>query len=386
MYGGYGSGIGSLGGMPNFNNTMSKFKKGDRLKLRPGSEQKCGTYNGIIQSVASGNLASDPIIITMEDPDNYGMTFSQNGKYLTSCGHCWNDHDLELWKDPLKAPNDTLLKSVILDDLKKEEIMAAISQINHHEMIFTKWGFSDVFEKGTAVSLLFYGKPGTGKTLMAQAIAEYLGQELQLIQSAEVESSEPGQAERNIRAYFEGAEQNNKVLLFDECDSLIYNRDSVGAIMAAQVNVLLSSLEKYKGVVVFTTNRLGHMDPAFERRVSAKIEFPFPRQDVREKIWKRMIPKKAPLAEDVNFASLAKIPIAGGNIKNVVLNAARMAAHKKMKEINHECFIEALTKEVESMKGFSDANKRLEGRPYQYAKSDYTQSSEASKKKVGGTL
>lgn len=267
------------------------------------------------------------------------------------------------------AEGKKMFDSVILAEEKKEEIMAAVSQIHNTEKIFKEWGFEDIFEKGTAVALLFYGKPGTGKTLMAEALAKYLGRKLKLIQTAEVESMEPGGAERAIREYFKYADKNNEVLLFDECDSLIYNRNSVGAIMAAQVNALLSSLEQYKGVAIFTTNRLGHLDDAFERRVSAKVEFPKPTRELRELIWKRMIPSKAPIAKDVDFSELARIPIAGGNIKNVVLNAARTAAYRKLKEINNECFMEALEKEVSGIKGFKSANKELEGTPYVFDKS-----------------
>lgn len=85
-----------------------------------------------------------------------------------------------------------LIDSVILEEEKKEEIRAAISQIKHNDLIFDKWGFSEVFEKGTAVSLLFHGLPGTGKTLMAQAIANELNAELKIYGTAELQTSEPG--------------------------------------------------------------------------------------------------------------------------------------------------------------------------------------------------
>lgn len=251
--------------------------------------------------------------------------------------------------------DNVTIESVILEQKKKDQVMAAISQKEHTELIFDKWGFGEVFEKGTAISLLFYGTPGTGKTLMGQAIANHVGQPLQIVQSAEIQSSEPGGAERAIKAFFEDAEKKGKVLLFDECDSLIADRNEVGMILGAQINALLTALENYSGVVVFTTNRLGRMDPAFERRVSAKIEFPFPDEGQRKLIWERLIPKKAPVAKEVDFAALAKYPLAGGNIKNAVLNAARSAAYHKKKEIDLACFQEAIEKEVEGLKSFEAA-------------------------------
>lgn len=250
------------------------------------------------------------------------------------------------------------LESVIMAEDKKKAIRAATSQIEHHSKIFDDWGFSEVFEKGTAVSLLFYGPPGTGKTLTAQAIADSLDLKLKIIQTAEVESSVPGQCERNIKQFFETAAKKKQLLLFDECDSLICDRNEVGMILGAQINALLTALEAYTGVVVFTTNRLGRMDPAFERRVSAKIEFEMPNEEQRRAIWERLIPKKAPLSEDVDFAMLAKFPLPGGNIKNVVLNAARYAAFLGKERIDEECFEHAIEKEVQGLKGFEAAFKR----------------------------
>lgn len=232
------------------------------------------------------------------------------------------------------------LKSVIISEKKRNEIEAAISQLANTNLIFKEWGFEEVFEKGTAVSLLFWGIPGTGKTLTAQAIADSLGAELKVVGTAELQSSEPGGMERTMREVFRVANSRNmssyeqkQVILFDECDSLLMDRNDVGPILGAQVNALLSEIEHYNGVIIFTTNRLGKLDPALERRITAKIEFEFPDKEARLAIWKRMIPEKAPLAQDVDFGKLSEYPLAGGNIKNAVLNAARAAAHAPLKPV-----------------------------------------------------
>lgn len=266
--------------------------------------------------------------------------------------------------------------SVIMSQEKKEQIDSAISQLKHHDKIFKKWGFEEVFEKGTAVSMIFYGVPGTGKTLMAEAISNKLDQELLIISPAEIETQVPGGAERNIKRYFKVASgkmgaptgEVNKsngepilgpakkhVILFDECDSLITDRTNVGMILAGQINTILSELEKFEGVVIFTTNRIGTLDPAIERRLTAKVEFEFPNQELRKAIWLRMIPKKAPIAKDVDFDHLAEFPLAGGNIKNVVLNAARLAAYKELDEIDLDSFTEVINDEVKSIVSFNAA-------------------------------
>lgn len=256
--------------------------------------------------------------------------------------------------------------SVVLEDHKKEQILAAIRQIDHHDLIFKEWGFGQVFEKGTAISLLFYGPPGTGKTLMGQAIADRFGYKLKVVTTAEIESSEPGQAERNLAAFFTKSPKKT-VLLFDECDGLIAPRNEVGMILGAQINALLMNLEKYKGIAIFTTNRLGRLDEAFERRLSLKLEFAMPDQVHRARIWERMFPEQAPLAPDVDFHELAEIEIAGGHIKNTVLRAARMAANmevkKENKQITREILFTALDQEVTSMRQYHEAATRTPGQP-----------------------
>lgn len=260
---------------------------------------------------------------------------------------------------PIKLKPTVSFDSVVLSNEKREEIKAAISQVDNTNIIFDEWGFGSVFEKGTAITLLFYGSPGTGKTLASQAIAEELGAELKVYGMAEIGSSEPGGSERFIKKIFEEAkafftkEKRHRVVLFDECDALLYDRNKVGVILGAQINTLLTEIERHDGIIIFTTNRIGTLDPALERRIAAKIEFPFPDKTAREAIWKRMIPKQAPLAKDVQFGKLAEYKLAGGNIKNAVLNAARMAAYKKQKTITMNNFIVAIEKEEKAQSAFT---------------------------------
>jgi SpoVK/Ycf46/Vps4 family AAA+-type ATPase len=273
-------------------------------------------------------------------------------------------------KDPSDMDTDTMpatasqaqakvtFDSVILEEGKKAQILAAVKQVEYDTLIFKTWGFAEVFEKGTAISLLFYGPPGTGKTLMAQAIADHYGYKLQLVDTAAIESSEPGGAERAIKSFFQHANKKT-VLLFDECDSLIGDRNEVGMILAGQINALLTALEQFKGIAIFTTNRLGRLDEAFERRLSLKLEFDLPDREHRAKIWERMFPAKAPVEEGVDWLEMAEFEIAGGHIKNTVLRAARIAADQDMpdaeKKITRDILFIALEQEMDSMRDYHNA-------------------------------
>ena len=249
--------------------------------------------------------------------------------------------------------------SVVIADHKRQQIIEALEQIHQHDLIFDQWGFDQTIEKGKGVSMLFYGPPGTGKTLMGQAIANKLDRKLLIIGTADIESSAPGESERNIRKYFEDAKKEGNILLFDECDSLIYTRQNVGPILGAQINELLSQIERFDGITLFTTNRLGTLDEAVNRRLALKLEFNMPTVEERVKIWQRMIPKAAPIDKDIDWERLAGLEITGGYIKNAVLRAARMAAiedlEDKHKKIRMEHLVRALSQEAESMIEFEDA-------------------------------
>lgn len=326
--------------------TKPKFNVGDRVTTTghgPGTVVIAGGWNdvnGMVQpSVDSYCLELDSGESNGGSPA--GMNFLV--EYLTPV------------EAPAKKPGHVEFDSVILAEDKKLQILDAISQVDNHDLIFKKWGFGEIFEKGTAISMLFYGQPETGKTLIAQAIADKYGKKLVMVSTAEIETPEPGGAERNLKKYFEEASKGGHVLLLDECDSLICHRGNVGMIVAAQINALLTELERHKGIVIFTTNRLGSLDPAFDRRLSLKLEFEMPNAEERVKIWQRMFPKKAPVQKDIDWASLAQVEIAGGHIKNVVLKAARRAAAGKLREITEEVIWDALEQEVSSNAAFQEA-------------------------------
>lgn len=334
---------------PQSNTSPPAYKVGDRVVMSTSGLLKWGDQ-------ADGKEGT---VTTVNQEKEFNLMVTWDGNDIP---YYYNKEHLSLvakkTTKPLPVKKKIPFESVVISDEKREEIQAAMSQFDNADLLFDTWGFSEVFEKGTAVTLLFWGIPGSGKTLMAQAIAEELGAELKIYGMAEIGSSEPGGSERFIQKIFKTAKdfftinKKQQVVLFDECDTLLYDRNKVGVILGAQINTLLTEIERHDGIVIFTTNRLGVLDPALERRVAAKIEFPFPDRESREKIWKRMIPTKAPIAKDVNFKELSIYPLPGGNIKNAVLNAARMASYKKQKHITMHNFVQAVEKEAQSQAEF----------------------------------
>ncbi len=178
-----------------------------------------------------------------------------------------------------RLPDKKLFETVIIEPYKKQMIVEALSLVENHDLIFKKWGFEETIEKGTGVSLLFHGLPGTGKTLMAQAIADYLGKKLVTITAAEMLDKYVGETEKRIAEVFDKHKED--VIVFDECDSLLGSRESARASWeVSQVNVLLNKLENHLGVSVFTTDHAGHLDKALDRRIAVKVRFEMPSLDL----------------------------------------------------------------------------------------------------------
>jgi len=247
------------------------------------------------------------------------------------------------------------LDKVILPEGHKKAILETLTQehANNREILFEQWGFDSVFEKGKGIIFLFWGVPGTGKTLCAEQMALYLKKGHLFMCTSDIQSSVPGQAERNIKKLFEQAKQGKHLLIIDECDSLLYERNNVGMIMAAEINCLLSEIENFDGVCVLTTNRNHKLDPALERRIALKLEFPRPTADLRERIWKTLIPKKCPLDKNVSHKKLAEHNICGGNIKNVIFSAARKTLHENRKKLRMSDFTMSIEREMEGHVAFN---------------------------------
>ena len=253
-------------------------------------------------------------------------------------------------KKALPKFDKNILKGLVLDDEVKEEILSVLAQHQHYDLIFRRWGLGELLGYGKGMSLMFYGPPGTGKTHAANIIAQALGYELLSINAANIQSSEPGGANRAIQQAFATAKEEEKLLFMDECDSLIYNRQHLGMILGGEVNTLLTELENHDGLTILATNRVDHMDDALNRRIALSVEFAEPPYEHRLELWKYLIPSKMPLAADVNIAELAEYELTGGLIKNVVLNAARLSVLEEGKKMVAQRHFERAIERVSASK------------------------------------
>ncbi|WP_409341916.1 ATP-binding protein [Paenibacillus sp. MBLB4367] len=223
---------------------------------------------------------------------------------------------------------------VILPPEQKEQLRNACNQMKYRHVVYGEWGFDRKLSYGKGLSMLFAGPPGTGKTMSAEVIASELKLDIYKIDLSQVISKYIGETEKNLQEVFQEAQLSNAILFFDETDALFGKRSEVKSSHDKYANVevafLLQKMEEYEGISVLATNYLQNIDEAFMRRLNYVIKYPFPDAEYREKIWRSMFPKEAPLADDVDFRFLGRtFQIAGGNIKNTVVSAAFLAAEHR---------------------------------------------------------
>lgn len=243
-----------------------------------------------------------------------------------------------------KSINLSKLDALVIKPEVKEEIIALLKQKQHQTKIFEEWGLGETIEYGRGMTLLFHGTPGTGKTFAAHCIAKAMAQDILTISAAEIQTSEPGGANRAIQEAFAEANSHNKILFLDECDSLIFDRSSLGMVLGSEVNTLLTEIEKFEGICILSTNRIEGLDPALERRIALIIEFPKPNKEQRKEIWKRILPDKMPLHKEVDLDQLSTHKLTGGLIKNCVLHAARLAVASESPSVTKEHFETAVNR------------------------------------------
>ncbi len=205
------------------------------------------------------------------------------------------------------------------------------NHVKYRAVVYEQWGFGRKLALGKGLNVLFSGPPGTGKTMAADIIAGALALDLYKIDLSSVVSKYIGETEKNLAKIFAEAESSNAILFFDEADALFGRRSEVRDAHDRYANIeisyLLQRVEEYEGVVILATNRNKDMDEAFVRRLHFIIEFPFPAEADRQRIWQGIWPSETPLGPDLDLDLMARrFEIAGGNIRNIAVAAAFLAA------------------------------------------------------------
>jgi len=236
------------------------------------------------------------------------------------------------------------IPDVTYDDvggLRKEisKVREIIELPLRHPEIFDRLGIDP--PKG----VLLHGAPGTGKTLLAKAVANESGSNFVPINGPEVMSKYVGEAEKKIREIFKEAEENAPTILFiDEIDAIAPKREEVtGEVerrVVAQILALMDGLkERGKVIVIGATNRPDALDPALRRpgRFDREIELRVPDRDGRNEIL-QIHTRGMPLADDVVLSELSNIThgFVGADLAALCREAAMNALRKILPDIDLE--------------------------------------------------
>lgn len=187
--------------------------------------------------------------------------------------------------------------------------------------------------KGTGLSALFTGGPGTGKTLAAEAVAGELGLDLLTVDLSAVIDKYIGETEKRLEQLLVTAELSNVVLFFDEADAIFGARTSVSDARDRYANqevaFLLQRIEFFDGVVILASNLQGNIDKAFLRRFHHVVAFNEPDEETRARLWTAHL-REVPRTDEADPVDVpwlaAHLEVSGGNIRNIVLAAAFRAA------------------------------------------------------------
>ncbi|KAF9638430.1 hypothetical protein BFW01_g9327 [Lasiodiplodia theobromae] len=145
--------------------------------------------------------------------------------------------------------------------------------------------------KGKGLVILLHGVPGVGKTSTAETVAEYTGRPLYPITCGDI-GQVASDVEKNLERHFKLAHKWGCVLLLDEADVFLAERDRVGDVARnALVSVFLRTLEYYSGILFLTTNRVGTLDEAFRSRIHVQLYYPHLTKESTRKIWENSLRK-----------------------------------------------------------------------------------------------
>lgn len=246
--------------------------------------------------------------------------------------------------EPIKREDEEKLDDVGYDDVggvrkQMAQIRELVELPLRHPQLFKTIGVKP--PKG----ILLYGPPGSGKTLIARAVANETGAFFVIVNGPEIMSKLAGESESNLRKVFQEAEKNAPAIIFiDEIDSIAPKRDKTqGEVERRIVSQLLTLMDGLKArshvIVIAATNRPNSIDAALRRfgRFDREIDIGVPDETGRLEVL-RIHTKNMKLDEDVNLEAISRDThgYVGADLAALCTEAALQCIREKMDVIDLE--------------------------------------------------
>jgi ATP-dependent 26S proteasome regulatory subunit len=230
-----------------------------------------------------------------------------------------------------------------------------IAYIQNKDKLLSEWQFERFLKTGSALSVNFFGVPGTGKSITSEAIAHKLGMSIIRVNYGEVESSLVGGTSENLVSIFQKAEKSNSLLFFDEADSVLSRRiENLSQAADHGVNsaksTLLTLLDKFDGIIVFATNLFDNYDEAFVRRILFNVEFLPPDLEMRQQLWRFHLSEKVPREVSYDRLAILSEGLCGGDIRNITIKLGLRLLTGKIETINESLVNEEINLYVQVKK------------------------------------
>ena len=214
---------------------------------------------------------------------------------------------------------------------KKKETIKALVSVH----LSARQNMDVVEDKGNGLIILLHGSPGTGKTLTAESVAEIAEKPLYRVTCGDM-GIDAEQVEKYLESVLLIGAIWGCVVLLDEADVFLEERQVTDLARNALVSVFLRVLEYYDGILILTTNRVGTFDEAFKSRVQLSVHYPPLDEKGRTEVWTNFVHMLKEKNVEMNFEQLdqkvrilAQNSFNGRQIRNLVWTAAHVAKYKK---------------------------------------------------------
>ena len=254
---------------------------------------------------------------------------------------------------------DRTLDDIVLHPDTRAILDTVVKQVDKN--VYKKlreWGIKGK-RRGIDARIIFYGAPGTGKTVTAMGLAKTLKKPILSFDCSRILSMYVGESEKNVRKIFDdfrdlsAKAKVEPILLLNEADQFLSSRSEGAGSSADKMhnqmqNIFLEQIERFEGILIATTNLLGNIDKAFSRRFNYKVEFKKPDRTQRLRLWQLMLPEKADYEAGFDVERLSAAALTGGQIELIIHNTAFKVAVREESIFTMHDFEAEIIKELGS--------------------------------------